>query len=344
MTTFYKFRYTNLNHRCSLHHFQLRYLLSAPSKNDVYYIHENSLRRWDTCTRTSELIINLKESRQIAWKGWMPSTLACTPQFAAVGGYSGEYAIIPLETQYECIARVGSLAPPAYITNHVDVSYPIDSPVRLIWSNNDSKIRQQDVETGTVLRIHELPWPVNATATSPDGRMRAVVGDTKQVVLMDAARGDVIKELWGHNHWSFTVDWRNDGYTFVTGNQDMTAKYPLVHAARLTCRIWDARKMSDAVVTLPATMGAVRSVHFSSDGNFLSVAEPADYVHVYDASTGLYEDKQTVEFIGEIAGVSFDPSGERLFIGNGDDLVGSIYEFGRCRGKEREMDWEGILL
>jgi superkiller protein 8 len=74
------------------------------------------------------------------------------------------------------------------------------------------------------MREHELNWPINATATSPCGKMRAAVGDAKEVVIMDAVRGDVIQELQGHNHWSFAVDWRCDGYTFVTGNQDMTAK------------------------------------------------------------------------------------------------------------------------
>ena len=104
--------------------------------------------------------------------------------------------------------------------------------------------------------------------------------------------------------------------------------------------------MSESFLTLPGNMGAIRSVHFSPDGNYLAIAEPADYVHIYDASTGLYEDKQTIEFIGETAGVSFDPSGESLFIGNADDLVGSIYEFSRVHAKESKvsLSWDEIIL
>jgi WD40 repeat protein len=102
--------------------------------------------------------------------------------------------------------------------------------------------------------------------------------------------------------------------------------------------------MNESFLTLPARMGAIRSVHFSPDGKYLAIAEPADFVHIYDASTGLYEDKQSIEFIGEIAGVSFDPTGERLFIGNADDMVGSIYEFSRVRGREAEISWEDIIL
>src|SRR5579871_1284460 len=103
--------------------------------------------------------------------------------------------------------------------------------------------------------------------------------------------------------------------------------------------------MSESYLTLQGTMGAIRSVHFSSDGKYLAMAEAADYVHIYDASSGLYEDKQSIEFIGETSGVTFDPSCERLFIGNADDLVGSMYEFGRVHGtQDRSSAWEDIIL
>ena len=155
----------------------------------------------------------------------MPSTLSCAHNIAAVGGYSAEYAIIPLHDHARM--RIGSLAESHFITNHVDIITPREGGVNVVWANNDAKIRQQDVETGQFIRVHDLSWPINATATSPDGRIRAAVGDAKEVILMDAIRGDIIKELWGHNHWSFAVTWRNDGYTFVTGNQDMSARYSI---------------------------------------------------------------------------------------------------------------------
>jgi len=153
----------------------------------------------------------------------MPSTLSCKYNIAAIGGYCGEYGIIPLSSPSG--SRIGCLAASPFITNHVDLIERRGGGVSAIWANNDCIIRQMDVESGKVFKTDELNWPVNATTTSPDGRIRVAVGDAREVVLMDSSRGDIIKELWGHSHWSFAVDWKNDGYTFVTGNQDMTARY-----------------------------------------------------------------------------------------------------------------------
>ena len=35
---------------------------------------------------------------------------------------------------------------------------------------------------------------------------------------------------------------------------------------------------------LKGRLGAIRSLRFSSDGRYLALAEPADFVHVYDVS------------------------------------------------------------
>ena len=36
-------------------------------------------------------------------------------------------------------------------------------------------------------------------------------------------------------------------------------------------------------------MGAVRSLRFSPDGRFLAMAEPADFVHIFDVNSGFRE-------------------------------------------------------
>ncbi|KAF5783384.1 putative transcription factor WD40-like family [Helianthus annuus] len=70
----------------------------------------------------------------------------------------------------------------------------------------------------------------------------------------------------GHLDYSFASAWHPDGRIFATGNQDKT------------CRLWDIRNLATSVSVLKGNMVAVRSVRFSSDGQFLVVAEAADFV------------------------------------------------------------------
>ena len=124
--------------------------------------------------------------------------------------------------------------------------------------------------------------------------------------------------LSGHWDFSFASAWHPDGVTFATGNQDKT------------CRIWDARNLSESVAVLKGNLGAIRSIRFTSDGRYMAMAEPADFVHVYDAKNG-YEKEQEIDFFGEISGVSFSPDTEALYIGVWDRTYGRLLEYGRCR-------------
>lgn len=77
-------------------------------------------------------------------------------------------------------------------------------------------------------------------------------------------------------------------------------------------------------------MGAIRALRFTSDGRFLAMAEPADFIHVFDSHSG-YEQCQEIDIFGEIAGVSFSPDTEALFVGVADRTYGSLLEFTRNR-------------
>ena len=122
--------------------------------------------------------------------------------------------------------------------------------------------------------------------------------------------------LCGHLDFSFASAWHPDGVTFATGNQDKT------------CRIWDARNLSKSVAVLKGNLGAIRSIRYTSDGRYMAMAEPADFVHVYDVKNG-YEMEQEVDFFGEISGISFSPDTEALFVGVWDRTYGSLLEYGR---------------
>nr|CAG8504616.1 11125_t:CDS:10 [Entrophospora candida] len=87
-----------------------------------------------------------------------------------------------------------------------------------------------------------------------------------------------------------------------------------------TTRLYDTRNMSKSFAVLGAKIGAVRSLQFSADGRYLSMAEPADFVHVFDAHT--FERSQVFDLFGEIAGVTFTPDSEGLYIANADENYG----------------------
>lgn len=128
----------------------------------------------------------------------------------------------------------------------------------------------------------------------------------------------VVTNLSGHLDYSFASAWHPDGLTFATGNQDKT------------CRIWDMRNLSKSITALKGNIGAIRSIRYTSDGRFMAMAEPADFVHIFDVKSG-YEKEQEIDFFGEISGMSFSPDTESLFIGVWDRTYGSLLEFGRRR-------------
>ncbi|RVW87217.1 putative WD repeat-containing protein C2A9.03 [Vitis vinifera] len=213
-------------------------------------------------------------------------------------------------------------------------------------SNNDCGVRDFDMERFHLSKHFSFPWPVNVsisyyskvvhegapayallgimddgnrhTSLSPDGKLLVIVGDNPDGILVDSQTGKTIRPLCGHLDFSFASAWHPDGNIFATGNQDKT------------CRIWDARNLSKSVAVLKGNLGAIRSIRFTSDGRFMAMAEPADFVHVYDAKNG-YEKEQEIDFFGEISGVSFSPDTESLFIGVWDRTYGSLLQYNRCR-------------
>lgn len=58
------------------------------------------------------------------------------------------------------------------------------------------------------------------------------------------------------------------------------------------------------------------------------MAEPADFVHIYDARAD-YSKAQEIDLFGEIAGISFSPDTEAFFVAIADRTYGSLLEFGR---------------
>ncbi|KAK3254825.1 hypothetical protein CYMTET_35974 [Cymbomonas tetramitiformis] len=93
---------------------------------------------------------------------------------------------------------------------------------------------------------------------------------------------------------------------------------------------------------LRGRLGAVRSLRFSADGRFLAMAEPADFVHIYDTRTIGTTDAgcskaQEIDLFGEVAGISFSPDSDAFFIGIEELSYGSLLEYNRVHKRSNHL-------
>ncbi|KAH1208819.1 putative WD repeat-containing protein C2A9.03 [Glycine max] len=304
---YYDFWQNTRSVKSTILHFQLRNLVWSTSKHDVYLVSNYSIVHWSSLTSKRSEVLNVSGhvapcekhpgSLLEGFTQTQISTLAVRDNLLIAGGFQGE------------LICKGFL---------LMIDKSISGAVHFMASNNDSGVRDFDMERFQLSKHFCFPWPVNHTSLSPDGKLVVIVGDYPEGLLVDSQTGKTITPFRGHLDFSFASAWHPDGHIFATGNQDKT------------CRVWDVRNLSKSVAVLKGNLGAIRSIRFTSDGQFMAMAEPADFVHVYDAKHG-FEKEQEIDFFGEISGVSFSPDTESLFIGVWDRTYGSLLQLNRRR-------------
>ncbi|KAF9667210.1 hypothetical protein SADUNF_Sadunf16G0309300 [Salix dunnii] len=369
---YYEFRRNSRSVKSTILHFQLRNLVWATTKHDVYLMSHFSVTHWSslTCSKSDVLDVSGHVAPTEKHPGSLlegftqtqVSTLAVKGNLLVAGGFQGELICKHLDRPGVSFCSRTTYDDNA-ITNAVEIYDSPSGAVHFTASNNDSGVRDFDMEKYQLSKHFRFPWPVNVgimelellhfmvvgvgwlrpdcfnnwnmrrnidgdimffvsciqhTSLSPDGKLLTIVGDNPAGMLVNSSTGKTVASLSGHRDFSFASAWHPDGVTFATGNQDKT------------CRIWDARNLSESVAVLKGNLGAIRSIRFTSDGQYMAMAEPADFVHVYDVKNG-YEKEQEIDFFGEISGVSFSPDTEALYIGVWDRTYGSLLEYGRCR-------------
>ncbi|CAD5186988.1 unnamed protein product [Musa acuminata subsp. malaccensis] len=322
---YYDFRRNSRSVRSTILHFQLRNLVWATSKHDVYLMSHYSLVHWSAVTRNKYEVLNL--AGHVAPRQKHPgnltegfsqtqvSTLAVKDKLLVAGGFQGEIICKYLDREgisFCCRATYDDNA----ITNAIEIYNSSSGALHFMASNNDSGVRDFDMEKFQLCKHFHFDWPVNHTSLSPDGKLLVVVGDNPEGALIDSCTGKTVQILGGHLDFSFASAWNPDGYTIATGNQDKT------------CRVWDVRNLSKSLAVLRGNLGAIRSIRFTSDGQFMAMAEPADFVHIFDVRSG-YKERQELDFFGEISGISFSPDAEALFIGVWDRSYGSLLQYNR---------------
>ncbi|KAJ0502714.1 putative transcription factor WD40-like family [Helianthus annuus] len=320
---------------------QLRNMVWATSKHDVYVVSDDSIMHWSSLSQNITEILDFSghvaptEKHEGSWlEGFTQtriSTLAVKDNFLVAGGSDGELVCKKLDQQgvsfctriiYEDIA----------LTTAIEIYDAMSGGKHFMTSNNDCGVRVYDMDGFQLVNHFRFPWPVNHTSLSPDRKLIAVVGDHLDGLLVDSSSGKArtceykyirAATLEGHLDYSFASAWHPDGRIFATGNQDRT------------CRLWDIRNLATPVSVLKGNMAAMRSVRFSSDGQFLVAAEAVDFVHVYNAKLN-YEKRQEIDFFGEVSGVSLSPDDETLYIGVWDPSYSSLLQFNR-------RHWYGYL-
>jgi WD40 repeat protein len=326
----------DFNHEIHLSHFQLRNLMACGFRDHVFYAGTSKIMQYTPMKGTNPTIpastvldlTNPEVQPHFGYSGGIQiSTMTVAHDVLVAGGFCGEYAILNLKADKHTRHTEGLIVDyPNSITNHVQVHLSRTSSLpQAVFSSNDNGLRVLDINTNKFIAEHKYENAVNASAISPDRRLRVIVGDTQSVMICNAETGEVLQQLEGHRDFGFACDWADDGWTVATGNQDMQVK------------IWDARKWKDnqglasPLTTIAAEMAGVRNLKFSPVGSgrrILIAAEQADFVSIINAQT--FSSKQTLSFFGEIGGVDFTNGGQDLFLGNCDNMRGGIMEFEKC--------------
>ncbi|KAL2473572.1 Transducin/WD40 repeat-like superfamily protein [Forsythia ovata] len=348
---YYEFQQNTRSVKSTILHFQLRNLIWSTSKHDVYLMSHYVIMHWSSLTSKKTEVLNV--SGHVAPREKHPgsllegftqtqvSTLAVRDNLLIAGGFQGELICKDLDRPGVSFCTRTTYEENA-ITNAIEIYNSPSGAIHFMASNNDCGVRDFDMERFQLVKHFSYPWPVNAApellcgfkthvtqghfsvayictpSLSPDGKLIIIVGDNPDGMLVDSQTGKTVMPLHGHLDFSFASAWHPDGNLFATGNQDKT------------CRVWDARNLSKSVAVLKGNLGAIRSIRFTSDGQFMAMAEPADFVHIYDVKNG-YEKEQEIDFFGEVSGVSFSPDTESLFIGVWDRTYGSLLQYNRSR-------------
>lgn len=299
--------------KCSIVHFQLRNLAWATSNHDVYVMYDGSVFHWDAAMKRKSKVMDLNGSETFSsgLGNIQISTMIAKDDLVIAGGFYGEMVAKNM-TSGAIIHNKRITNDDNAITNAIDI---FDRSI--LTSNNDCYVRCFDIETFQRKSAFSFGSPVNHATRQPDGKLVVVAGDDNVVQVIDGESGQRVSQLHGHSHFSFATGWHPNGRLFATGSQDKT------------CRVWDARNMSQYISVLGAHMGAVRSLRFTSCGRFMAMAEPRDFVHIYDVNRGLFDTCQEIDLFGEIAGIALSPCAEGLFVAVSDRLYSCLLEYER---------------
>lgn len=348
---YFSFSRMDLEQAISIPHFQLRHIVSASSKNAIFYptIVDEETGSHITCVNPDvEVDDEIIDSANCGRHSDSPklqkiSTLTAKNGVLIAGGLNGEYAMKSLTSTPGSPFTSGMVTLISYqsSTNHVHTYLDRRSGLpQAVFSSNDNHTHTLDCSTNKFISHHNHVKAINCAATSPDTRLRLLVRDAKHPLIVEADTGRRIGQLSGHDDFGFACDWSDDGIHMATGAQDglvqiydMRSWHKPLQTLTPNLIRGKSRSWRKPIQTLASELGGVRTLAFSPLGSgppVLVMAESADYVHVVDGVG--FDKKQTIGFFGEVAGLGFEPEGERFWVGIADPDIGGLMEFERNRG------------
>ena len=305
--------------RPSFAHYELRHMLAADGRR-VYYANNSKIMQSDLAvpaeakvaldlTRSSSTSLPIKITSLHTSSGYPDNVLIA-------GGFEGEYAMMKLDSEGPHTEGFVTHDRNGLVTHVHTFGHRTSGLLQAAFCSNDNRFRVMDVLSQRFTSNFGYDTSINCAATAPDGRLRALVGDSADALITDAATGEKLVKLSGHTDNVFACAWSPDHRLVATGSADGKVL------------LWEPRNWSRPLACMPSVVTCTRSLHFSANSAVLIAAEDEDVVSIFD--TRNWTGRQDIRFFGTIAGVALLDGGDELVIGNGDRTVGGLMTFQRA--------------
>lgn len=323
----YRFRSFLPTHKAKASHYQLRNVLAASSRNELFYSSGSAVNRASlACPSSSKTVMDFSKPRSCgpdfhvtclsaqsrsAFAGYNSNSVLIA------GGFGGEYSLLNLDrTSQKPEEGFVTHAYNGLVTHIHSFADHRSGLLQAAFCSNDRKLRTMDIRSLQFTNEFSYEHAINCSTTSPDGRLRVLAGDSSEVLITDTDRGQPLVTLNDLFDNCFACDWSHDGRYVVAAAEDSNTA------------VWDARNWSRPLRKLSSAMSCARSVNFTDNGA-LVVAENDDVVRVYDG--GCFDRWQEIRFFGSIAGVALLDGGSEMVVANADKTVGGLLSFERTR-------------